>query len=134
MEYMEKNICLDTDILVNFLRNKPTEVAFIQEHERKVTFATTGINLFELYYGAYKSGLQANVESVHELRQRLKILPTSHEAMQRAGQLLAVLEKKGMPIEFRDLLIGNIAVTEGFSMKTNNTRHFQRISGLILME
>ncbi len=131
---MEKNICLDTDVLVNFLRNKVTEVTFIQEHERKTIFATTSINLFELYYGAYKSGLQTNIESVHELRQRLRILPTSHEAMQQAGQLLAILEKKGMLIEFRDLLIGSIALAEGFSMKTNNKRHFQRIPDLIIVE
>ena len=52
---MEDKICLDTDFLVNFLRNKKEEADFIKENEISKNLATTYINLFELYYGAYKS-------------------------------------------------------------------------------
>ena len=66
---MEDKICLDTDILVNFLRNKKEEVDYIQKHEGKVIFATTPINIFELYYGAYKSGRRENLMKLEELQQ-----------------------------------------------------------------
>ncbi|MBI5389090.1 type II toxin-antitoxin system VapC family toxin [Candidatus Woesearchaeota archaeon] len=52
---MVNKICLDTDILVNFLRDRPQEVVFIENHEEDFSLYTTEINIFELYYGAYKS-------------------------------------------------------------------------------
>ena len=130
---MEDKICLDTDILVNFLRNKKEEVDYIQKHEGKVIFATTSINIFELYYGAYKSGRRENLMKLEELQQRLRILPSSTEAMKKAGEILALLEKQGQPLDFRDLLIGSIALTEQFSLKSNNQKHFQRIPNIILV-
>lgn len=129
---MEDKVCLDTDFLVNFLRNKKEEVSFILENENKVFFTTTYINLFELYYGAYKSKNNNNVLKIEELQHRLKVLNLSKEAVRKAGQDLAELEKNGTPIDFRDLLIGCIAQTEGFSLKTNNKKHFEKITGLVV--
>ncbi len=127
---MENQICLDTDFLVNFLRNKKEEVEFIKENEARVIFATTQINLFELYYGAYKSGVAENLLKLGDLQQRLRILPTSTEAMRKAGETLAAWGKQGQLLDFRDLLIGTIALTERFSLKTNNKKHFMRIPHL----
>ncbi len=129
---MEDKLCLDTDFLVNFLRNKPEEVEFIAAQETRVVLATTYINLFELYYGAYKSRRQENITALEELQHRLVVLNLTKEAVRKAGQLLASLEKKGDMIEFRDLLIGCIAETEGFCLKTNNKKHFQKIGALIV--
>lgn len=130
---METQICLDTDFLINFLRNKKEEVEFIEENETRTIFSTTSINLFELYYGAYKSGSTENLLKLEELQQRLRILPTSMEAMKKAGEILAVLEKKGQLLDFRDLLIGTIAITEKNSLKTLNKKHFLRIPHLIVL-
>ena len=127
---METQICLDTDFLVNFLRNKKEEVEFIEENETRAIFSTTAINLFELYYGAYKSGVAENIVKLEELQQRLRILPASTEAMRKAGEILAALGKQGQLLDFRDLLIGTIALTERFSLKTNNKKHFVRMPHL----
>ncbi len=129
---VEDKICLDTDILVNFLRNKQEEADYIAQHEQRVLLATTQLNLFELYYGAYKSKRMENVLKLEELQYRLKILNLSKAAVKKAGELLALLERQGQPIEFRDLLIGCIAQTEGFCLKTNNKKHFERIPELLL--
>lgn len=130
MEFLEDKISLDTDFLVNFLRNKKEEVDFITQNESKILLATTFINLFELYYGAYKSGVESNINKVEELQHRLRILNLSKEAVKKAGQTLADLEKIGSPIDFRDLLIGCIAHSEGFCIKTHNKKHFQKIGEL----
>lgn len=129
---MEDKVCLDTDFLVNFLRNKSTEVRYVLENESKVILTTTFINLFELYYGAYKSRIRDNVMKVDELQHRLRILNLSREAVQKAGEVLADLERNGNPIDFRDLLIGCIAKAEGFCLKTNNKKHFERIPELVV--
>lgn len=129
---MEDRICLDTDFLVNFLRNKKEEVDFILEHESKVLFATTYINLFELYYGAYKYSNPQKILKVEELSHRLPVLNLSQEAVKKAGKIVALLEKEGNTIDFRDALIGCIAQIEGFCLKTNNKKHFNKIPELIV--
>ena len=52
---MESKICLDTDVVVNFLRGNKQEAEFIRSKEESADLAITYITLFELYYGAYKS-------------------------------------------------------------------------------
>ncbi len=127
---MDDKICLDTDFLVNLLRNKKEESEFVHQNEGIVFFATTPVTIFELYYGAHKSGMKENIQKVDELQEKLRILPFTCRAAEKAGSTLADLEKKGTPIEFRDLFIGTIAEIEGFSMKTHNKKHFSRIPGL----
>src|SRR3989344_7839542 len=127
---MEDKICLDTDILVNFLRNKKEEVDFFIAHESHNVFATTMINLFELYYGAYKSQQTQNILKLEELQHRLTILNLSRESTKIAGKTLVELQNKGENIDFRDLLIGSISKTEGYCLKTNNKKHFQKIPEL----
>jgi tRNA(fMet)-specific endonuclease VapC len=130
---LENKICLDSDFLVNFLRKNEDEASFIRKHENSTILATTPINIFELYYGAYKSANIENVSKVIELEKRLKILPVSSQATKKAGQILAQLEKQGNLIDFRDLLIGCVAQTAGFTLKTYNIKHFKRIQEPIII-
>ncbi len=130
MEFLENKICLDTDFLVDFLRKKQDCLEFVAKHENSISLSTTRINLFELYYGAHKTGKLERIAAVDELQQRLWILELSQVSLSDAGKTAAVLEKSGLMIEFRDILIGCIAKAQGFALKTNNKKHFQRIPGL----
>ena len=58
----------------------------------------------------------------------------SIESADEGGKQKAILEKKGNIVEFRDILIGSVALMEGFSLKTNNMKHFERIEGLRLVK
>lgn len=53
--------------------------------------------------------------------------------MEEAGKISAKLEKKGMMVEFKDVLIGVSAKMNNYSLKTSNLKHFQRIEGLKLL-
>ncbi len=57
----------------------------------------------------------------------------SPEAVQQAGEIQARLEKKGEMTDFRDILIGCVALREGFSLKTYNLKHFSRIPELFII-
>ena len=130
-----ENICLDTTILVDFLRNKRDAVVFIEANEIINHLATTYVNLFELYYGAALSANpNNNFIAVENIRRRLTILNLSEEAVKQAGKILADLEKQGKSAEIRDVLIGSIALAEGFSIKTSNIKHFTGIKGLKIDE
>lgn len=132
---MEDKVCLDTDFLVNFLRDKKEEAEFIKKNEMDKDFATTYVNAFELYYGAYKSAeIQNNLKAISLLLSRINILNFSNESVKKAGEILAKLEKAGIAIEFRDIFIGTIALVNNYSIKTYNIRHFNRIEGLDVLE
>ena len=132
---MEQKICLDTDVLINFLRNKKEEVKFILEQEERNEITTTYINLFELYYGAYKSKeQQKNLEAVNLIIDRITILNLTLLSVKKAGEILAQLEREGEKVDFRDILIGTIALLHNCILKTNNTKHFSKIEGLKLVQ
>ncbi|HLD15268.1 MAG TPA: type II toxin-antitoxin system VapC family toxin [Candidatus Nanoarchaeia archaeon] len=133
MEKLEDRICLDTDFLVNLLRNRKEEVDFINKIENFSSLATTSINLFELYYGAFKLGKIKDILAIEFLKQKVEILLPDDEVAIKAGEMAAKLEKNGKMMELKDLLIGVTALKNNFSVKTYNIKDFSRITGLSLV-
>ncbi len=133
METLESSsFCLDSTVLIDNLRGRKQTVEFIGKQESSGSnLATTTINSFELYYGAYRSTKRdKNLAATRLLLRRLTILELSDEASEEAGKILAMLDAKGEPVEFRDVLIGAIAKTHGTTLVTKDTEHFLRIPGL----
>jgi len=128
-------VVIDTDILIDLLRNMRKIVDFIDGMERKgCLLSTTIINAFELYHGAYKSKKRAeNLVSTKRLLERLIILKMSLRSAENAGRVYAELEMKGQPIGLRDAIIGAIALTGGYALATRNVEHLQKIPGLTLI-
>ncbi|MEM3750070.1 MAG: type II toxin-antitoxin system VapC family toxin [Candidatus Jordarchaeales archaeon] len=128
-------VCLDSDVLISYLRGKSAAVDDVRRlEEEAVTLSTTSINAFEVFYGAYKSGRRMNVESASRLMERLVILHFDREAAEAAGRILAQLEAKGELVEFRDVLIGATCLVNGYTIATWNAKHFRRIPGLKIIE
>lgn len=124
-------ICLDTDFLIDFLRGKEYALSFVSEEEDRAILATTYVNLYELYVGAYKSeNPPKEMANFEALKNQLQLLNLSEGSVKLAGQIRVGLMKKGEPIEIRDLLIGTIALVNGFPVKTNNKKHFSKIPNL----
>lgn len=117
--------CLDTDILIDFLRGKKEAVNYIEKN-KGFPLKTTIINLFELYYGAFLRG--KGKEDVDFLKDALDILEFHYP--EEAGKELAELTKNGEIIDVRDLMIGVIARENGCTIVTGNVKHFSRVNGL----
>ncbi len=130
---MEKLI-LDTDVLIDFLRNDPIILEKIKDIIEKNEIATTDINAFELYKGAYKSNNQEkNLASVKGLLNALFLISTNEDSMEIAAKILTDLEKKGKGIDIRDLFIGAICLVNSFKLFTRNKKDFKNIEGLKLL-
>ena len=123
---------IDTDLLIDLLRNQKQATAFITKLEEKnYILATTAINIFELHHGAYKSQeSERNLQAIRILISRLSIFPLTSKGAQKAGHIYTQLECQGQPIGLRDTFIAAIAITRGCSVATRNQAHFSRISGL----
>ncbi|MBO8182962.1 MAG: type II toxin-antitoxin system VapC family toxin [Archaeoglobus sp.] len=128
-------ICLDTDVLVDILRGSQQTVEKIKKLEEKFDLTTTTINIFELYFGAFKSRkVKKNVKAVDELTERLEPLKLTEFSAKISGKIVAELERKGKPIDFRDAMIAGIALENGAVVYTRNVEHFKRVEGLKLLE
>ncbi|MCK4476639.1 MAG: type II toxin-antitoxin system VapC family toxin [Methanophagales archaeon] len=131
MENVEDGLIVDTDILIDLLRKKDYAVPLVKKFEEELELATSAINAFELYRGAYKSRNQEkNLASVKGLLNSLRMLNTDEDSMEMAGKITASLERDGNMIDIRDLLIASIALVNGFGVLTNNIEHFKRIKHL----
>ena len=133
---METNrTIIDTDILIDFLRNRKESVEFVTQLEKKKTIlSSTAINAFELYYGAHKSELSIQtLQATKNLLDRLVLFPLTPRSAQRAGHIYAELELKGNPIGLRDTFIAAIALTRRCSVATKNTSHFKKVKDLTVI-
>ena len=124
-----ENIVLDTDILIDFLRNKRKIVSLIKNLKDE-NLATTAVNAFELFWGAYRT--KSQLQPVENLLNSILLLDTTKESMREAGRMAAILDSQGIPINVGDLLIAAICKVNNYAVATNNKKHFERIEGLRL--
>jgi predicted nucleic acid-binding protein len=123
---------IDSDILIYYLKNHPKVV------ERFVTteldeLSTTIINYTELLFGAYKSAKSVeNLAVIRRFLDSLNIVQFDKQSAEIFAQLKAQLQKQGNVVADMDLLIASICLANGLTLVTNNTRHFEKISGLRL--
>jgi len=122
---------LDSDHCIAILRKKLDLRERVSPDEE---LATTAISVAELTHGANRSiHREDNLARLEVLLSALIILPFDEAAARRFGILKAELEKGGEPLDDMDLQIASIALENDLPLVTNNTRHFNRLNGLRLV-
>ena len=106
----------------------------MRELEKSYELVTTSVNVFDLFYGEFKSGRERNVTAVRELAKRIEVLSLTEKAAEQAGKVAAELERKGMSIDFRDALIAGIAMASNTALYITNVDRFRKIEGIRLLE
>lgn len=90
------------------------------------------MTLAELKFGVENSEKpEKNKKALDNFLTGVQILPIFH-SLDLYAKEKARLRKAGTPIDDFDLLIGVTSVTHKLTMVTNNTHHFNRISGIKL--
>ena len=125
--------CLDTDLLIAILRGKQEAYNIAIEIEQETKAATTVINAFEIFYGAYKSQLEKqNIKETDKLLGKLEVIPLELESARKAAEISEKLAEKGQPIDYRDAMIAAIAIENDLTLTTRSKAHFDRIKDLKL--
>ena len=121
---------LDTNTCVYAIKREPRVLRHLQEHSPD-QFGVSAITLAELWFGAAKSSRpQSTRASVDAFLTPFEILPFANEAAEEYAQIRAQLEKAGLPIGERDLLIAAIAKSLRLTVVTHNVREFSRVHSL----
>jgi len=121
---------IDTDILVFLLRGD-ARVAESMAARAADPKAMSVITYGELLYGAEKSAQSLkNSAEVRRLGQLFRLVDVSEDIVETFAPLKAQLERRGEKLDAFDLLIASTALLLGYTLVTNNERHFVRVPGL----
>jgi len=124
-------ILLDTDICIEILRKNEKVIKCREntDEEISISFVTVG----ELYYGAEKSAyVNENKKIIEEFLLTINIINSDFEIMMKFGELKASLKKENIQLPDADLLIAATTLTKTEKLVTRNTKHFERIKGLVI--
>ena len=122
--------CLDSDIIIGFLRGKAESLKKMKDLENE-SLATTTINIFELQYGAKISKrYEENLNELKKFLNSLNIFSFDYKSSEEASSIFADLKKIGKIIGIKDILIAGICRSNKLDLITKNVRHFQNIEGL----
>jgi Predicted nucleic acid-binding protein, contains PIN domain len=121
---------LDTDIIIYSLNGDKHVIKNFSLHENDPK-AISVITYGELIYGAQKSTKKINnLAKIYSLKEIFPVIDLSPSVMDIFGELKVSLEKQANIIDDFDLLIASTAISYGYTLVTNNEKHFERISEL----
>ncbi len=120
MEKLVRQICIDSDALIELVLGNEKVSNFIKETEAE--WHTTAINIFEIW--SERNAKQQNIEN---LIQGLKKQNLDENAAVKAGEIRRRLKETGDLIEIRDIFIASICIQNNMELLTNNKKHFKRL-------
>lgn len=124
---------LDTNICIYLIKNRPLEVKEKFNAYEVGEICISSITVSELYYGVHKSQMvEKNLQALALFLAPLNIVDYDEKASIRYGKIRAALELTGKVIGSLDMLIAAHASSLGVILVTNNTKEFERVSGLKL--
>jgi tRNA(fMet)-specific endonuclease VapC len=122
---------LDTDVIIDFLRQNKEAVEKIAALNDVCKLNTTIINLCELYEGVYLSNQQSEqLRVLFNFMSSVDILTPDLDTALTFGLTKTMLKKKGKIIGDFDTLIASIAMTNNLILVTRNKKHYENIDGL----
>ena len=124
-------ICLDSDFIVDFLRQKQNAVIKM-ESLKGLIVVSTEVNYLEVLYGILikKQLPQREFTKAQEFFGSMPNLPLDHAGAYNTATIATSLKKTGQDIELTDSMIAGICLANNCPLLTKNTKHFSRIKGL----
>jgi tRNA(fMet)-specific endonuclease VapC len=132
-------IHLDANVAIALLnqRQKQVRARFDAALSARTPMAMSMIVYYELMYGAAVSERRALNENKIALliaSGRLSLMPFDAADAKEAADIRAQLQRRGSPIGPYDVLIAAQARRAGTTLVTANTREFDRVPGLLVVD
>ncbi len=122
---------LDTTVLIDILRGKKEVLKIV---ESSTNHMTTQINMYETIRGLFLQGISSEkFLQASEIFEHIRVLSLDDASIIKSAQISADLTKKGIIISDSDCITAGIALSNGITrIVTNNKKHFERISGIVV--
>lgn len=119
---------LDSDIIIDFLKNDKKVKEKILKIKETEKLKTTIVNTFEILKGFF--ALNKKEDNIMQFINNLTLLNFDFNSSKKAAEIFDELRKKGEIIDALDLFIASITITNNEKLLTRNVQHFKRISEL----
>ncbi len=84
-----------------------------------------------MQYGVERSSSKKfNQKIINDFISHLLVVPWGKESALQYGKLRNALNEKGTPVGNMDLMIASHALSQGFTLVTNNVKEFKRVPKL----
>ena len=125
---------LDTNICIYIIKEKPISVLEQFKKYKMGDIVISSIVYAELLNGVYKSQkINHNLTNLHNFTAALNIKDFDKLAAVEYALIRSDLERRGCVIGANDLLIAAHAKSLNIPLATNNTKEFERVEDLILL-
>ncbi len=123
-----KIVCMDSTLIIDFLKNKPVAVEQLTRLKRESIPCTTSINVFEVMYGLLRKKDNRAIEIAEEFFSTCTLFAADAAASKKSAAIAAELADKGMMINPFDTLIAGTMLMNGCqTIATADIKDFQRI-------
>ncbi|MCL2169869.1 MAG: PIN domain-containing protein [Defluviitaleaceae bacterium] len=126
---------LDANIIIRIIRRDE----FIMEHWRKAVKSGTRLVIspvvdYEIQKGfEYRPSLKQQ-QTYDTVKDYCKIHDITTKTWQRAARIYAELRRRGFTVGDSDILIAAFCLENGYTLVTRNTKDFENIEGLKIVD
>lgn len=130
-----KGYLLDTTTISHILRRNPLVMSQMRRVSPNEVYIST-VSQYEIEYGFVKSlnSRQKFESDLDKLYQEISCILLTTDIAMTAAVVANQLKVKGEPIGLPDVLIAATGLSEGLIVVTSNTRHFERIKDIELID
>ena len=122
--------CLDTDILIEYLRGNIAVKKRVENLGENDSIGLTWLSVYEFFKGICVSGKYNEEDFLMRMVDSAIMMEETYDSSKIGGEIYASLKKSGNLINDADILIASIIMAHGAILITNNENHFKRITGL----
>jgi|SRR3989338_9449377 len=124
--------CLDTSYVVDYLRGrKEAKEIYVKYSSQGEILSIPSPVIMELAHGAYQSNKkEEEIKKIKDFIISLNIYDFDEDVAWKAGEVEALLRKRGDIIEPEDIMIASICIVNNETLITRNKKHFEKIQGL----
>ena len=127
---MNQKILVDTSIWIEYFKNNPNVVDFMEKHLMEDSVCLVGIIVTELIQGIKiereREMIRSNLDAIHYIDMKF-------EDWIKTGDLSNALRKSGLTLPLTDIAIASTAIENNLMLVTRD-KHFKQVPGLCMMD
>lgn len=125
---------LDTNIVSYILRGEQSVAGMYRAEGMKGNeFVLPPVVRYEIIRGLLAKAAMKKLENFEKFCENFDIVEINTPVWHKAAEIYAHLQKMGKSREDADILIAAFCIVNGYTLVTNNTKHFRHVDNLKLV-
>lgn len=124
---------LDTNVIIDLLNGNSSILAAFKNAYTFESVKIPDLVYYEVSRGFEYSDPKNQKQGFEIFAEHCGIVSMDKSVLQEAARQYADLKKRGISIDDDDILIGSLAIAKSSTVVTNNTKHFQNLKGIKLV-